>query len=120
MTNTQFPQLDPDAPEVPPGLRPRDGVFMGCGDPECRECYETDGTHESQGEGFMGKPRVSDHAIVRYLERAHGLDTDAIRKDILGQGRAEMVAFTRDGRIPFRDGLRLAVRDGVVTTVMRG
>lgn len=32
--------LDPDAPDVPKGLRPRVGVEYGCGDPACRDCYE--------------------------------------------------------------------------------
>lgn len=67
----------------------------------------------------MAQPRVSDHAVLRYLERAHGLDTDAIREDILAEGRAEMVRFTRNGKVPFRGGLRLAVKDGVVTTIVR-
>ena len=35
-----YSQLDPDAPPVPPGLRPRPGVEYGCGRRECRDCYE--------------------------------------------------------------------------------
>jgi hypothetical protein len=33
-------QLDPDAPPVPPGLRPRAGVEYGCGEGDCGDCYE--------------------------------------------------------------------------------
>jgi hypothetical protein len=36
----KFPQLDEDAPPVPPGLTPRDGVEYGCGEVVCRDCYE--------------------------------------------------------------------------------
>ena len=32
--------LDDDAPPVPAGLRPRDGVTMGCGKATCTDCYE--------------------------------------------------------------------------------
>lgn len=28
---------------------------------------------------------VSDHAILRYLERAHGLDVDAVRRHLSGR-----------------------------------
>lgn len=28
------------------------------------------------------RPRVSDHALVRYLERTQGLDLDAVRREI--------------------------------------
>jgi hypothetical protein len=36
----RFKQLDDDAPPVPSGLRPRPGVFIGCGEATCRDCYE--------------------------------------------------------------------------------
>jgi hypothetical protein len=38
--NHRFPQLDEDAPPVPPGMSPRDGVEYGCGKDVCRDCYE--------------------------------------------------------------------------------
>lgn len=28
---------------------------------------------------------VSDHAVLRYLERAHGLDTEAVRRHLAGR-----------------------------------
>jgi hypothetical protein len=38
----RWPQLFEDASPVPPGLKPRTGVYIGCGNPKCRECYEPD------------------------------------------------------------------------------
>lgn len=38
----RFPQLAEDASRVPDGLAPRQGVEYGCGDPDCRHCYEPD------------------------------------------------------------------------------
>jgi hypothetical protein len=29
--------------------------------------------------------RVSDHAVLRYLERAHGVDVEAVRKHLAGR-----------------------------------
>jgi hypothetical protein len=34
--------LQPDAPPVPAGLRPREGVERGCGRVTCADCYEID------------------------------------------------------------------------------
>jgi hypothetical protein len=39
MRHILFPHLDPDAPPVPPGMRPRSGVNVGCGRPDCSDCY---------------------------------------------------------------------------------
>ena len=38
---------------------------------------------ENRLEALKGKPAVSDHALVRYLERKYDFDSDAIRKEIL-------------------------------------
>lgn len=65
-------------------------------------------------------PQVSDHAVVRWLERRLGLDMDVVRAEILTEDRA---AAIRAGarRIKLRAiGLELRINDtGVVTTVLR-
>jgi hypothetical protein len=33
----------------------------------------------------MTEIHISDHAIIRYLERAHGLDVDAVRRHLAGR-----------------------------------
>ena len=38
------------------------------------------------------KPTVSDHAVVRWLEIVRGLNIEAIRAEILDQGREEWAA----------------------------
>ena len=38
------------------------------------------------------KPVVTDHALVRWLERVHGMDLDKIREQILDHGRDAWVA----------------------------
>jgi hypothetical protein len=37
-------------------------------------------------------PTVSDHAVVRWLEIVRGLDIDAVRAEILDQGREDWAA----------------------------
>lgn len=60
---------------------------------------------------------VSDHALLRELERVHGIDVEAVRRDIarkvargLAQGAVGVV----------HDGVRYILRGGHVVTVIRG
>lgn len=60
--------------------------------------------------------RVSDHAVLRYLERAHGLDVEAVRAHLAGHA----VSAVRLGAIAVRiDGVKLVIEDGVIVTVIK-
>lgn len=54
----------------------------------------------------MHKLRVSDHAVLRYLERVGGFEIDALRQQI--QERAAM-AYVEGASFVVIDGLRFAV-----------
>ncbi len=64
------------------------------------------------------KVRVSDHAVVRYLERIVGIDVDDIRKRIV-EGRERVIVQMPKGDlvIPERR-MKLSVVNGVVVTVV--
>lgn len=59
--------------------------------------------------------RVSDHALIRYLERAMGLNIEVVREHIAGLcgGAAAFGASTVRA-----EGVRFAICDNTVTTVM--
>lgn len=38
------------------------------------------------------EPTVSDHAVVRWLEAVRGIDIEAVRAEILDQGREQWAA----------------------------
>lgn len=60
---------------------------------------------------------VSDHAVLRELERVHGIDVESVRKGIARKtrrGRASGAAGV------LLDGIRYVLRDGVVITVLDG
>ena len=62
----------------------------------------------------MGKPvRVSDHAIVRYCERIHGVSLDFLRDEIrdLTQQAAELKATA-----VVRDGVRFVIQNHTIVT----
>lgn len=66
----------------------------------------------------MKKPLypVSDHAVLRWLERVHGMDIETIRREI---GHKAAVALDHPGaEAVLVDGIKLQLREGVVTTVV--
>ncbi len=59
---------------------------------------------------------VSDHAIIRYLERKFNLDIEAIREEIL---TPERLSAIKAGATKIKtDGIDFIIRDNVVVTSM--
>jgi hypothetical protein len=60
---------------------------------------------------------VSDHAIIRYMERKLGLNLDDLRKEI-SDINLEAYAQLGDGNYPLQaHDARAVVKDGVIVTV---
>jgi hypothetical protein len=60
--------------------------------------------------------RVSDHALIRYLERKHGFDFEGLRLSILTPER--IAAIKAGAKAIDHDGYSFKVADGVITTVI--
>lgn len=60
---------------------------------------------------------ISDHAVLRYLERVKGVDVERLRSEMNTPNLAVADAFGAPVLIG-RDGERLVIRDGVVVTVI--
>ncbi len=69
---------------------------------------------------YRGSPvaMVSDHALLRYLERVKGVDIDALRAEMLGEGRQALIQKLMSCKLPIGDGARLIVQQRVVVTVI--
>ena len=77
---------------------------------------EIDGMKEQAKET---KLIVSEHAVLRYLERVQGIDMKAIRDEILDPIMIAKVKTLGDGKYPCRDGaFKVLVKDGVITSVV--
>jgi hypothetical protein len=69
----------------------------------------------------MNELRVSDHALLRYLERGRGIDVEAVRRELVASCDASHRAATAMGggnHLILADRLIYVVRQGVMTTVM--
>lgn len=68
--------------------------------------------------------KVSDHAVVRYLERHQGVDVEAIRETIASsldcRSARKLVEFSGGAPCKIRvDGMTYCVRQNTVTTCLR-
>jgi hypothetical protein len=61
---------------------------------------------------------VTDHAIVRYLERVKGVDIEEIRRSIVTEKVKEMIDTLGTGLFPINNEFRIKVQDKRVITVM--
>ena len=63
------------------------------------------------------QPQVTDHAVIRYMERKMGLDVDGLRNEILG-GRTHTVNAMQRGTIKTAECYTLVIENGRVVTVL--
>jgi chromosome segregation ATPase len=61
---------------------------------------------------------VSEHAMLRYLERIMRIDMDDVRRKILEPGVVQAISHFHSGNIPHPDGFSVRARENVVTTVI--
>jgi hypothetical protein len=62
-------------------------------------------------------PVVSEHSMLRYLERVHGIDLVKVEQAILTTAIREAVAVCGNGKFPSGTGFRAVVQDNTVVTV---
>jgi hypothetical protein len=61
---------------------------------------------------------VTDHALVRYMERVMQIDVERLRNTLL-DGRAELIRTIGTGHLHTSEGATLVVLDGKVVSVLR-
>ncbi len=64
-----------------------------------------------------GDLMVSEHAIVRYLERAMGFNIKDLENHIVDQDTRLMIKKMGSGNYPIQEGLKAVVKNNVVVTV---
>ena len=62
---------------------------------------------------------VSEHAVLRYLERVKGIDLNSIKKEILSDYTLKFIEKLKgNGVFPNEKGFSLKVKDNVVITII--
>ena len=62
---------------------------------------------------------VSEHAILRYLERTMELDIKAIEKEILTDETLKQYRTLGNGKYPVANGYKAIIKDNVVITITK-
>ena len=66
----------------------------------------------------MGGVGISDHAVVRYLERKTGLDVETLKKEIVPQKVRQLMNSCGGGTFKVKvDGVVYVVTDNVLVTI---
>lgn len=58
---------------------------------------------------------VSEHALLRWIERKHGVDLKAVAEEMLSDRARDAIGQLRTCKVT-HDGMRLVVKDGVIIT----
>ncbi len=68
---------------------------------------------------LQGKPVVSEHSIIRYIERVVGYDINDIKDDILHEKVLELVnKLGPNGTYPHPDGWSIVIKNNRVVTIL--
>lgn len=61
---------------------------------------------------------MSEHALLRYIERVYGIDMDELRALILSDTLVRCADTLGDGRFPVAPGIKGVVKNRVVVTII--
>lgn len=62
------------------------------------------------------EPIVTEHALLRYIERVAGVDLDKIRQEILN-GRTETIKKLKNCKLPLHGNFKIVVKDCCVVSI---
>lgn len=66
----------------------------------------------------QGPPVVSEHAILRYLERKYELDIEEVKREIITDKVLLLVRQLGDGKYPLEIGGKIVIKNNVVVSVI--
>lgn len=62
--------------------------------------------------------KITDHAVLRYIERVMGMDVEGVRRTMLTAEQRAWVQRVQTGSFPIGDGHVAKVVNGVVVTIV--
>jgi len=66
----------------------------------------------------QAKPILSEHAILRYLERTGKLNIEEITSKIMTEKVINLIDFCINGTIPICDGMKAVIKNKTIVTVL--
>ena len=79
------------------------------------------GIDKQIAEATLKDPVVSEHAILRFLERKYGIDIEDLKREILEMsGLGSITKRMINGKLPMGEKLKAVVKNNVVVSVTGG
>jgi len=66
---------------------------------------------------MSSNPKITEHALIRYMERVKGIDVEAMRKEVTDNKIVEQIDVLGSGTFPCGD-YKIVVRDSIIVTVL--
>ena len=63
------------------------------------------------------KPIITEHALIRYMERVKGIDVESMRKEVVNNKIVDQITRLGSGTFPCGD-YKIVVRDSIIVTVL--
>jgi len=63
------------------------------------------------------EPIVSEHALLRYIERVYGINLDDVRSNILSPSTRKAIQVVGSGKFPLDAGGRAVVKGNTIVTI---
>lgn len=63
-------------------------------------------------------PIVSEHALLRYIERIHGIDIEEVRKRILTPTTIQAARVVKSGAFPLECGGRAVIKNNTIVSIV--
>lgn len=64
------------------------------------------------------RPAVSEHAMLRYMERIMGMDIKQVEMSILNDSITKMISELGNGTYPHHEGFKVVVKNNVIVTIL--
>lgn len=63
-------------------------------------------------------PIVSEHALLRYIERIHGIDIEEVRKRILTSATIQAARIVKSGKFPLEGGGQAIIKNNTIVSIV--
>lgn len=87
-----------------------------------KQIYETQKNHrislENKLKQISIEPRVSEHALIRYVQRVYGIDMEKIESEILTEANKKAARSVINGKIPLGNGFRAVVKNMTIVSIV--
>jgi predicted transcriptional regulator len=67
---------------------------------------------------ISSKPQISDHALLRYLERTEQINIEQLKDQLLTPKLVEIINTFHSGRFPISNDLQAIVKNNTITTII--